>query len=318
MAAIRMQEQPYRELLLQKGEIENATAEIERLKALDTHLNGLIENIQRSERAAMQSVSETEKAISELKEQRYQLEADPRLKELDNLLTELRQNLAGHQADLKERWQWIKDLDNDPIVLSLKRDLEGYAQAEALLNKRPDACTIDDCPFIKNALDAIEQKTEKEKLLIKENNRVQGRMEVVEQEIKNLEEEITLTENEISRAIAKRQAAEKDIGESVREIDSQISLKQDSATRLSSKITEAQMEAEGCREEQRQIPPKIQSLEELAGKAADLEQASRRLDEINQAIAEQNTAYSETSASLNETWLNLILKEQNMLGTRKM
>ncbi len=303
--AIRMQEQPYRDLLLQKDDIETATVEISRLQALETHLNALIENIQRSERMALDSVSGFERETSELKEQRYKSGNIPRLIDIDEDLTGRNKYLTETRAALRERQQWLKGLDQDPVVLSLKRDLEGYAYVKGLLDKRPDACTIDDCPFIVDALEGQKRKTEKEQLLVLEEQRVHESRGTLENEIAEIEREIIDTENHISRLITERETLSKKVAEKVQEIDNQIQAKERLATNHRQLIKKAQAEMACYRDELKQIPPKIQALEELAGKASDIAEAERNLRDINQAIHLENESYSETSQGFFDKWNKL-------------
>jgi DNA repair exonuclease SbcCD ATPase subunit len=227
---------------------------------------------------------------------------------LNDRLAKLNQQLIERDTEIRETSAALSNLNQDPIVMSLKRDLEGYAYVKGLLDKRPDACTIDDCPFIVNALEGQKQKAEKEKLLAQEQSRVQEQGEKLHLE----REEAIAGKQQIEIAIGEdmdeRTRLEKEDSEAVAQIDNQIQAKERLVNNHRQLIEKAQAEMAQYREELKQIPPKIQALEELAGKASDIAEAERNLRDINQAIHLENEAYSETSASLNEKWQNLSLK----------
>jgi len=267
--------QPHRDLIAQKDQILNASAGIEQVRKEEIEWKKTIENLIEQGTLKKEAIAAIDLEVSELNSKLATIENDKVLSDLSVLKLEFETDLTAINQKIKDLNSAINVFVLDAPTKALEKELEQFKNAECLLEIRPVKCTIDDCPFIKDALSKISLKEGKQREIdaAREENKL--KLQVEQNKMPDLEAKRIKVSDDIKALSKSILIREKELEHEKIKVKFDISVKQENRDKtikekdeLTTKYREITGYLAGVQE-------RIEKLETLAGKKADVETAER-------------------------------------------
>ena len=283
---------PYSELIKQKDEILNASSGLESAKIEVENLTAELASLTEQGTEKKERIADIDIALSRLESDRVLNQNNPEIKRLKDQITlgDVSLNQIKHHMDASRKA--IDQMVLDPATNVLEKELEQFSQAESLLTKRPGLCTIDECPFIKNALEKIAGKTLKQIEITDSKQRAEKLIADEKLVLEKLLEESASFTKELLVIQADLKKKEEEIQASDKDIKARIYWHTTEKARLT---TEKDTLGQHYKETFGRLAAwtaQITTLETLAGKKTDLETAKKLLEQADRVFAQKTADYN--------------------------
>jgi len=295
---------PYSDLIKQEDEILNASSAIESAKAEVEKLNAELSSLTEHGTEKKAHIARIEIAISRLESDRVMNQNNPEIKILRDQMSRVKTETIRVKDKIILSDSKTSVLILAPATKALEKELEQFAQAESLLEKRPGLCTIDECPFIKDALEKISGKAGKQKEITESKELTEKLIADEKLVLEKLSEESSLLAKELLSIQTDLEKKEEEVQAWDKNIVTRINLYTADITRL---LTDRDSLGQLYKDTSGRLTSclsHIKTLEALAGKKSELETAEKLLGQADRTFAQKTADYNlsekETHARMTE------------------
>jgi len=285
---------PFQAIVAQEKQILTATEGIEQIrkeeKIWQSRLNALSEqgtNIR-------DSIDAINTQISDHQAQVRAWDSDSQMSELTDKISQIKTDIESGTAYASQVQALIESMAFDAVAASIEKELAAYAKAEDLISRRPPDCIDDTCSFIKNALEQIKEKPAKEKELADRRAENARALNAEKERLAKIETDITRLKDELSKTKTALEERARIVGSRAGVISAAIKTlekKRDEKSITREKLLAQYAEVKGYIDG---VPDRIEELQALAGKKADLDMAKQELTHAAVAAKEKQAEQDKT------------------------
>jgi len=283
---------PYSDLIKQKDEILNASSGLESAKAEVEKLNAELASLTEQGTDKKNRIGSIEVAISKLESDRVLNQNNPEIKILRDQMARVKTDIIRVKDKIILSESKTSVLVLAPAIKVLDKELEQFAQAETLLTKRPGLCTIDECPFIKDALEKISGKAGKQKEITASRELTEKLIADEKLVLEKLSEESSLLSKELLSIQTDLEKQTEEVQAWDKDIKARIDWHTTEKTRLSTEKDTLTLLYKDVSGKLTSCLSQIALFEAFAGKKADLETAEKLLDQADRTFAQKTADYN--------------------------